>query len=95
MVCGDARQEGVLREAGLLAADLLALMIPADAVVLDVIDSARKLKPGIQILARAAFTSAGMEMIRRGAADVIVAEQVVANEAARLTSALFATDLLK
>jgi CPA2 family monovalent cation:H+ antiporter-2 len=78
MVCGDARSEAVLREAGIQRAAWLAVVIPAEDVVLDVIRVARRLNPGLRILARTAFTSTGMEATRLGAVDVVVAEQVVA-----------------
>jgi hypothetical protein len=58
--------------------------LPDDIAVLDTIATARRIKPSIRIIARATFVSQGMEAARRGADDVVVAEQVVAEEFARL-----------
>jgi voltage-gated potassium channel Kch len=80
MFCGDARDPEVLRSAGIESAVGLAVMIPIDPVVLEVIDAARAIHPGLRVLARTAFTSAGLEARRRGAEEVVVAEQVVATE---------------
>jgi voltage-gated potassium channel Kch len=84
IVCGDAREETVLREAGIGAAEWLAVMMPMEGIVLEVIRAARAINPQIKILARTSFTSTGMEAVRLGAEEVIVAEQVVADEAARI-----------
>lgn len=78
ILCGDARDPDLLRRAGIEHAHTLAVVIPIEQVVLECIDVAKSLNSKIRILARAAFTSAGMEMTRRGAASVIVAEQVIA-----------------
>lgn len=81
-VCGDAREEAVLRSAGVAGAEWMAVMIPSDPVMLDVLRAARAIKPTLRVFARAVFTSAGMEATRLGAEEVVVAEQVVAREAA-------------
>ena len=77
-VCGDARDPAQLRAAGVETAAGLAVMIPHDAAVLEIIDAAVAVNPKIRILARLAFVSTGLEAKRRGAEQTIVAEQVVA-----------------
>lgn len=88
IVCGDARDPAILTAAGVYNAVSLAVMIPIDSVVLEVIDAARILNPKLRILARTAFTSAGLEARRRGAEEVVVAEQVVAIEAQKVAKQL-------
>lgn len=80
MICGDVRDEQILRQAGICHASLLILAMPDDAVCLAAIEAARKLNPTVKIVARCTFTSAGLQAGARGAAHVIVAEQVVARE---------------
>lgn len=80
MVSGDVRDETLLRKAGIENARLLILAMPDDAACLQAIDLARRLNPTITILARCTFTSAGLQATAKGAAEVIVAEQVVARE---------------
>ena len=63
---------------------MLCLTLPDDPTTLEAVSLARELNPSIQIIARAAFTSGGMEATRRGANEVIVAEQVVAMEFTRM-----------
>ncbi|MGH7214144.1 MAG: NAD-binding protein [Tepidisphaeraceae bacterium] len=86
IISGDARDADVLRRAGVEQAQLLALTIPDDRVVLDIIEQARKLNPKVRIVARCSYTSTGMEASRRGAQDVVVAEQIVASEFSAIVS---------
>jgi voltage-gated potassium channel Kch len=80
---GDSRDAQTLRDAGIDESTDIAITLPDDLAVLDTIATARRLKPSIRIIARATFVSGGMEATRRGADDVVVAEQVVAEEFAR------------
>ena len=83
IVEGDSRDAQTLRDAGIDEATDIAITLPDDIAVLDTIATARRIKPSIRIIARATFVSQGMEAARRGADDVVVAEQVVAEEFAR------------
>jgi voltage-gated potassium channel Kch len=80
IVAGDASNLQTLRMAGVERATLVALMVPNDEVVLKAIPYVRQLNPKVPIIARCAFTSTGLEAMRRGANSTIVAEQVVARE---------------
>ncbi len=80
IIPGDARDADVLRRAGILKATEVAVTIPDEVAVLDVVEQARRLNPGVRIIARCSYISAGMEATRRGANEVIVAETVVAAE---------------
>ena len=80
ILTGDVRDEALLVRAGIEGARLLILAIPDDAACLAAIDVARRLNPDLEILARCTFTSAGLQATAKGAAEVIVAEQVVARE---------------
>jgi len=84
IIAGNIADESTLREAGIERAAQLILAVPNDQSVLDAVRVARRMNPSVYILARCAFTSAGLEATRRGADQVIVAEQVVANELVRL-----------
>jgi monovalent cation:H+ antiporter-2, CPA2 family len=81
---GDSRDTQTLRDAGIDESTDMAITLPDDMAVLETIATARRLKPSIRIIARATFVSGGMEAARRGADEVVVAEQVVAQEFARL-----------
>lgn len=83
MICGDVRDESTLRAAGIEHARLLVLAIPNESAVLDAVPIARRLNPGIHIMARCHFTSAGFQAEKLGADEVVVAEQVVARELVR------------
>ena len=78
IVEGHAADEGALRRAGIERAAMLVLAVPDEPAVLAAIPVARRLNPTVRIIARCAFTSAGMEAVRRGADAIVVAEQVVA-----------------
>ena len=87
IIHGDARDPETLRRAGIERAQILALAIPTDTVVLEAVKQGRQLNPSVYIVARLHFTSAGIEAHRRGANETVVAEQVVANEFSRLIDA--------
>ncbi len=89
MVVGSAADPEVLRQAGVERATLVALMIPNDEVVLAAIPHVRRLNPNTHIIARCSFTSTGLEAVRRGADQSIVAEQVIARELQHITLQLY------
>jgi voltage-gated potassium channel Kch len=84
IVEGDAGDLETLRRAEVGRATLVALMVPNEEVVLRAVGLARGLNPTAHIIARCSFTSSGLEALRRGASETIVAEQVVARELSEL-----------
>lgn len=84
IIAGDVRHEQTLRDAGIERATLLILAVPDDHAVLEAVTVAKRLNPAVHVLARCAFTSVGLQATQRGAAEVVVAEQVVATEILRL-----------
>jgi CPA2 family monovalent cation:H+ antiporter-2 len=86
LINGDASAIQVLREAGIETATLLVIAIPDQKAALKATREARAANPNIRIVTRTQFTSAGMEARQLGADEVVVAEQAVANEFARLLS---------
>ena len=84
IIQGDARDPGVLREAGIERATDVAVTVPNDQMSLAVVEQARKLNRTARIIARCTFVSGGMEAARLGADDTVIAEHVVAQEFARM-----------
>ncbi len=79
IILGDISQEPTLISAGIDTADILALTIPDEQAVLKATKVARRLRPGIYIIARTTYSSSGMEAAQLGADAVVKAEQAVAN----------------
>ena len=86
MILGDAREQDILRHAGIDVATEIAVTSPNDEMTLEVIEQCRKMAPRARIIARCTFVSGGLEATRRGADEVVIAEQVVATEFGRLLS---------
>jgi voltage-gated potassium channel Kch len=84
IIAGDVRSEAALLHAGIERANMLALTIPMESVVLEAIAVARKLNPTIKIIARVQYISSGLDAIRRGADEAVVAEELAAREFVRL-----------
>ena len=87
IILGDARDPEVLRQALIERATDIAVTVPSDEITLDVVELARQLNPTARIVARCTFVSGGMEAMRRGADDVVIAEQVVATQFGAVMSA--------
>ena len=87
IIVGDARDPSILKQAGIEQATDVAITVPQDDVVLQVVEIARRLAPTARIIARCTFVSGGLEATRRGADEVVIAEQVVAAEFGRIMSA--------
>jgi voltage-gated potassium channel Kch len=85
---GSASDPDILQKAGVERADLVALMVPNDEVVLAAVPQVRRMNPKAHIIARCSFTSTGMEAVKRGANQSIVAEQVIARELAEIAADL-------
>jgi CPA2 family monovalent cation:H+ antiporter-2 len=87
---GDASDEGVLREAGVETADLLALTMPDQKAAVRATEIARALNPRLHIIAGTQHTSAGLAAIQCGADEIVVAEQVIGHEFHRRIAARLA-----
>jgi voltage-gated potassium channel Kch len=86
VICGDARNAEILRSAGIERAKILALTLPDEKAVIEVLHAARRLNPTVKMLARCNYTSTGMKAEKAGASVVLVEEQLVALEFAKLMS---------
>src|SRR3954463_14553563 len=75
MISGDAREEAVLRQAGIENATMLAITLPNEEVVHQIIQTARRMKPGLKITARVNYTSAGLKAQQTGGEDRVVGGQ--------------------
>jgi CPA2 family monovalent cation:H+ antiporter-2 len=84
---GDARKPDILRRAGIDRATDIAITMPNDSIVLEIVQQARVMNPAVRIIARCTFVSGGMEAQRRGADETVIAEQVVATEFGRAIGA--------
>ena len=84
---GDARKPDILRRAGIERATDVAVTMPNDSIVLEVVQQARRMNPTARIIARCTFVSGGMEAHKRGADETVISEQVVANEFGRAIGA--------
>jgi CPA2 family monovalent cation:H+ antiporter-2 len=84
LVCGDASDAQILRQAGIEIATLLVIAIPNESAALACTRLARQLNATIRIITRTHYTSVGMEARHLGANEVVIAEQAVAREFANL-----------
>jgi Trk K+ transport system NAD-binding subunit len=85
VIAGSAADPQILRRAEVDRATIVALMVPIDEVVLAAISHVRQVNPSAHVIARCSFTSIGLEALRRGADQSIVAEQVIAKELESIT----------
>ena len=83
---GDVTNPDVLRAAKIETAAMFIVAIPDEKAALEATRQARLLNPHVRIITRCHFTSAGFEAKRRGADEVVIAEQVVAEELAVVVS---------
>jgi glutathione-regulated potassium-efflux system protein KefB len=86
VVSGDSRDPEILKQAGIEAAQILAITIPDEKIGLEVLQVVRKINPQIRVLSRCHYTSTGIRAEKAGAFAVIVEEQIVALEFAKLIS---------
>jgi CPA2 family monovalent cation:H+ antiporter-2 len=84
IIAGDVRNEQTLLHAGVQQAAIVALTIPIENVVLEATAIVRRLNPRAKIIARVQFISAGLEAVKRGADEAVVAEELAAREFVRL-----------
>ncbi len=80
VVEGSIADEAILRKAGVETASVLALAIPDEESALKATEIAHRIRPEIHIIASTRYTSTGLQALQRGADEVIVAEQAVAQE---------------
>jgi voltage-gated potassium channel Kch len=80
VVEGDVADAETLRQAGIEEASVLALTVPDEEAVLQATRLARAMRPGIYIVARTTYSSAGLRATQMGADDVVKAEQAVARQ---------------
>src|SRR3989440_7135075 len=66
IIFGDAREESVLRQAGIENATMMAITLPAEDVVHQIIQVAKRMRPDLRISARGNYTSAGVEAAPHG-----------------------------
>ena len=92
IILGDARDPEILKRAGIERATDVAVTVPSDEITLAVVEQARKLNPKAHIIVRCTFVSGGIEAHRRGADQVVIAEQVVAAEFGRVMDAAIVKD---
>lgn len=88
MVCGNASNPDVLKHAGIENATLIVVAVPDEHAALEITTVARSLNPSAKIITRCHYTSKGMEATTRGADAVVVSEQVVATELARVVASI-------
>lgn len=91
IVEGDATDELVLRSAGIESAAYFVATMPNEHAVLEMVGQARRLNPDVRIVARCEYVSTGMKLTRRGADEVVIAEQVVAAEFGKLVESVART----
>ena len=77
---GDIAEEAVLRRAGVETASILALAIPDEKAAVRSTEIANAIRPEIHIIAATRYTSTGLRALQKGADEIIVAEQAVAQE---------------
>ncbi len=80
IVEGDISQEDILRKAGIESASILAIAIPDEEAALRATETANAIRAEIHIIASTRYTSTGLQALQKGADEVIVAEQAVAQE---------------
>lgn len=77
IVEGDAKNQEILLQAGIENARALVIAVPNDEAALDILRSAKAVNPGIRVVVRCNFTSTGLQALRMGASETVIAEQVM------------------
>ena len=81
---GDATQDEVLHEAGIMDARAMITTLPVDADNLYVVLTAKGLNPNLKIIARASNESSDVKLKRGGANNVIMPDRVGGQRMAKL-----------
>ncbi|MBO9499774.1 MAG: potassium channel protein [Novosphingobium sp.] len=79
---GDATDEGVLEEAGIARARVLATVLPNDAANVFITLSARNMNPALEIIARGEVPSTESKLIHAGANQVVLPAHIGAERIA-------------
>lgn len=79
---GDATEEGVLEEAGVARARVLATVLPNDAANVFITLSARNMNPALEIIARGEVPSTESKLIHAGANQVVLPAHIGAERIA-------------
>jgi len=85
---GDGRDAESLRSAGIESARLVLVAIPDERRALEIVSAVRQINTTVHIVARCHYTSSGLEALRLGATEVVVAEQAVALELGAMVGAI-------
>jgi len=86
---GDCCDTAVLLRAGLAGAAVYVIAIADDTVIPKAVQLARQINPKLRVIARCTYMSTGIAAERLGADEVVVAEQLVAQQCQRaVTTAL-------
>jgi voltage-gated potassium channel Kch len=88
IIVGDGREVEVLKRAGIERASLVVVSIPHDAQAIEIVRTVRLARPDVAILARCHYTSTGIELLAMRVQQVVVEEQAVAREFAKLIDKL-------
>ncbi len=88
IIVGDGREVAVLKRAGIERASLVVVSIPNDTQAVEIVRSVREARPDVVILARCHYTSTGIELLALRVQQVVVEEQAVAREFARVIDKL-------
>jgi len=86
IIAGNCADPQVLIRAGIEHAKTFIVVVPDEAAALEATRHARQINPSLFIITRCYYTSAGIQAKSLGADEVIVAEQVVADEVLRRTA---------
>jgi CPA2 family monovalent cation:H+ antiporter-2 len=84
IMTGDARDPSVLERAGIDRATIVAISVPDETGLLEIISAVRPLNKTARMIVRCAYVSTGFEAVKRGADDTVVAEELAAREFVRL-----------
>jgi Trk K+ transport system NAD-binding subunit len=95
MIAGDARNPEVLQRAEIERATLIVVALPDEKVGLEVTKQARKLNSTANIVTRCHYVSVGFEARKSGANEVVISEQVVAEELRGIVSPFISGDKSK
>ena len=81
---GDATDENILRDAGIMRARTLATVLPNDAANVFITLSAHSLNPGIEIIARGEMPTTENKLLQAGASRVVLPTHIGAERIAEM-----------
>ncbi len=83
---GDATQDDVLQQAGILDARAMITTLPVDADNLYVVLTAKGLNPSLKVISRASNENSNIKLRRAGASNVIMPDRVGGQRMAKLVT---------